>query len=99
MSRRINLNLEVNRRLSRGSNCTPASERSVESSNSTFSNRRKALIVENTSKELLAKDVIAYNEILIKDNIIKDRETIYSRIRNQVNTDKDIVNKRISNKM
>lgn len=64
MSRRISLNLELNKRLSRASNDTPCSEKSIDSINSGYSK-----ISSTTS-----------NGSRLKESILKTRELIRSRI-------------------
>ena len=64
MSRRISLNLELNKRLSRTSNYTPCTERSMDSVNENIPN----------------KSTIDTQRNLLKESLLKTRETIRSRI-------------------
>ena len=64
MSRKISLNLEVNKRLSRASNYTPVSDRSVETIHSTNS----------------GKPSIKTQESRLRETIIKTRENLRKRL-------------------
>ena len=64
MSRKITLNLEVNRRLSRASNGTPSSERSNDTLNSSFSSK-----ISRSSQSSR-----------LKESILRTRETLRSRL-------------------
>lgn len=64
MSRKISLNLELNKRCSRLSNHTPGSERSSDTVNSSFS----------------SKPSISSHSSRLKETIMKTRETLRSRM-------------------
>ena len=69
MSRKISLNLELNKRLSRASNYTPCSDRSSDHVNGNSSSKPSIYSQEN----------------LLKESILKTRETIRSRIESRKN--------------
>lgn len=64
MSRRISLNLDLNKRLSRASNHTPVSDKSIDSANSGYSKMSSS--TANGSR--------------LKESILKTRELIRSRV-------------------
>ncbi|OMJ65602.1 hypothetical protein SteCoe_37926 [Stentor coeruleus] len=56
MSRRIALNLELNRRLSKGGSTTPRSDKSIETVNSSFSNKTSNFAQRNKLIEIIDKN-------------------------------------------
>ena len=74
MSRRISLNLELNKKLSRASNHTPVSDKSIDSINSACSKFSAATI----------------NGSRLKESIVKTREMIRSRLSGRNNINKSI---------
>ena len=74
MSRRISLNLELNKKLSRASNHTPISDKSIDSINSACS--KFSSVTMNGSR--------------LKESIVKTRELIRSRLSERSNTNKSI---------
>lgn len=56
MSRRITLNLELNRRLSKGGSTTPRSDKSIETVNSSFSNKTSNFVQSNKLIEIIDKN-------------------------------------------
>jgi hypothetical protein len=74
MSRRISLNLELNKKLSRASNHTPVSDKSIESVNSACSKFSAATL----------------NGSRLKESIVKTRELVRSRISGRSNTNKSL---------